>query len=117
MRVVKRGRSLSPCLIALLWVSIQLCVAIRSEADDLVAQNYQQAASRPGTTTQVLGNPIAIESSEATASVAAVQLTTSDGQRHAGARLSLESPHQTEDLYLAASDVTQIRKEFASFES
>ena len=102
-------------LYGLLLIAPILCASIQSEAGDLPTQNYQQAALRPGVNVEAISKPIQIRSVESIATVSAVRLVTSDGESHPGARLSIDNASQAEDLYIGASDATQLREEFASF--
>jgi hypothetical protein len=97
-----------------LLIALLLCATAESQAGDPSTQNYKQAALRPGVSAESLGKPIQIQTSEASATIVAVRLITSDRQPHPGSRFVLTNASNAEDLFINANDATRLREEFAS---
>jgi hypothetical protein len=69
-----------------------------------------------GTTTEAVGTPADIQGHDSTATIAAVNLFTSDAQHRQGVRMSLKNADHEQDLIIDASEATLLREEFASFD-
>ena len=65
----------------------------------------------------VLGNSAPITSSESTAEIAVVELISVDDLHQLGLRVAFQTDGQVDTVYLDASEASQLRNEFADFES
>lgn len=74
-------------------------------------------ALNAGTDVHTIGRAAVVESLEAAANVAAVQLRTPDGTSHSGLRVELRTAADSELLYIDAAEAAQLRNEFASLKS
>ena len=73
--------------------------------------------SKSGVEIVKIGNPGRIESSNSTAEISAIEVVAYGGDRQRGAKLVLESPEQSDWIYMDVDEISQLRDEFVNFDS
>jgi hypothetical protein len=109
---------LPAALLLLSAAASALCSAQRFDENSVPASTGLSAvASAPTAEVIVMGRPSQIESDDAIAEIAPVQVMNSGGESLRGVRVSLKSQGQADQLYLDVSQVSQLREEFVGFEA
>lgn len=114
-------RSLKNCLptaFASVIVMLPVSVPAQRAGENSVPEptRLSEIAAAPGARTEVIGAVSRIESEDAVAEIAAVEVTAPTGEQEFGVRIALEDDRRSDSILLDAEQTVQFRRDIRPFD-